>query len=305
MSKRASKKRLAVSVISALLSLAIVALVTFGRDSLSKFLNNVSNPLKLDFDTSQDFVRFLSVGQGDSILIYSNGRSMLLDTSTAEYQNEICAALNSCGITDIDLLMISHLHTDHTGSVQRICDDYGVKNLVLPELSVYSEGMSAAQYAVNAVTKSGGGVYNAEQGLNFKLGEFEITVLASYGDFEDENNQSLFVMAQIGGKRFMFSGDAEAVAEKRLLKEGLNLDCDVFKADHHGSSTSNTKAFLEAMSPKYAVISCGKDNMYGHPHDEVMSRFDKMHITPYRTDLQGDITFYVDDGKISIKNSNT
>lgn len=305
MSKRANKKRLAVSVISALLSLAIVALVTFGRDSLSKFLNNVSNPLNLDFDTSQDFVRFLSVGQGDSILIYSNGRSMLLDTSTAEYQNEICAALNSCGITDIDLLMISHLHTDHTGSVQRICDDYGVKNLVLPELSVYSEGMSAAQYAVNAVTKSGGGVYNAEQGLNFKLGEFEITVLASYGDFEDENNQSLFVMAQIGGKRFMFSGDAEAVAEKRLLKEELNLDCDVFKAGHHGSSTSNTKAFLEAMSPEYAVISCGKDNMYGHPHDEVMSSFDKMKIEIYRTDLQGDITFYVDDGKISIKNSNT
>ena len=305
MNKAGSKKRIAVSVISALLSLMIVALVTYGKDGLSRFLNNVTNPVNKEFDTSQDFVRFLDVGQGDSILIYSNGRSMLLDTSTSDYGNEICAQLNSCGIKNIDVLMLSHLHTDHTGSVQRICDDYGIKNLVLPELSVYSEGMSAAQYAINAVTKSGGGVYNAEQGMNFKVGEFEITVLASYGDFEDENNQSLFVMVGIGGKRFMFSGDAEATAEKRILNEGLDLDCDVFKAGHHGSSTSNTQAFLEALSPDYTVISCGKDNMYGHPHNEVMSRFDKMHITPYRTDLQGDITFYIKEGKLRVEHSDS
>ncbi len=299
MSKKVSRSRRAVSVISVLLSLALIAFVILGKDGLRRLVNRVSNPVNKAFDSSQDFVRFLDVGQGDSILIYSNGRSALLDTSTSNYENEISASLDACGIKSLDVLIISHLHADHTGSVPRICDDYEVKNVILPELSVYSEGMSAAQYAVNAVTESGGGVYNAKQGMSFNVGEFEITILAAYGDYDDENNQSLFVMAEIAGKRFFFSGDAEAKAEKRLLKEGLNLDCDVFKAGHHGSSTSNTQDLLGEMTPDYAVISCGKDNMYGHPHNEVLSRFDKMKITPYRTDLQGDITFYINEGKIN------
>lgn len=304
MSKQ-GRKRLVVSAVSILLSLAIVALVTLGKGSLKSILDNFSDSSVEESEISKDFVRFLDVGQGDCILIYSNGRSMLLDTSTSNYENEICEQLNSFGIKELDVLMISHLHTDHTGSVQRICDDYKIKNLILPEMSVYSEGMSAAQYAVNAVTESGGGIFNATQGMNFKVGEFEITVLASYGDFEDENNQSLFVMAEIGGKKFMFSGDAESVAEKRLLKEELDLDCDVFKAGHHGSDTSNSKAFLEAMTPDYAVISCGEDNMYGHPHGEVLARFEKMNIKPYRTDKQGNITFYIDNGKLDVKLNNS
>lgn len=295
------KKRKVVSLVSLALSAVVLVAAYFGTFGIKKLLGVFENTSPDGFDTSQDFVRFLDVGQGDSILIYSNGRSMLLDTSTVSYKNEIAADLNSCGIDTIDVVMISHLHSDHTGSLSGICDDYGIKNLVLPELSIGSEGMSAAQYAVNAVTESDGGVYNAEQGLSFNVGEFEITVLAAYGDYDDVNNQSLFVMAEIGGVKFLFSGDAEATAEERILAEDLNLDCDVFKAGHHGSNTSNTRGFLSALTPEYVAVSCGRDNMYGHPHNEVMSLYNEMDIDTYRTDYDGDITFYVENGEITVK----
>ena len=295
------KRRKTVSVVAVILAATVLIVAYFGTVGIKKLLSSAKKLSGKFFDVSQDFVRFLDVGQGDCILIYSNGRSLLLDTATSNYKNEIAADLNSCGIDTVDAVMISHLHTDHTGSLPDICDNYKIENLILPELSISSEGMPAAQYAVNAVTEAGGGVYNAEQGLNFNVGEFEVTVLASYGDFDEVNNQSLFVIAEIDGVKFMFSGDAESQAEKRILKEGLNLDCDVFKAGHHGSNTSNTRNFLEAMTPKYVAISCGEDNMYGHPHDEVTRLYDEMDITAYRTDKSGDITFYVSDGKISVE----
>lgn len=295
---RNDKKLSVLSVVAA----AVILLVSyFGTSGIRQIINSAVKTTAGSFDSSQDFVRFIDVAQGDSILIYSNGRSMLLDTATSNYENEVCKVLDSCGIETVDVLMLSHLHADHTGSVPKICDNYRIKNLVLPELSINSEGMSAAQYAVNAVTESGGGTYNAEQGMNFKVGEFEITVLASYGDFDNVNNQSLFVMAEINGIKFMFSGDAESQAEKRILEEKLNLDCDVFKAGHHGSNTSNTEEFLNALSPKYVAVSCGEDNMYGHPHSEVLKLYKDMDIGVYRTDLNGDITFYIENGNLSVE----
>lgn len=246
-----------------------------------------------------DFVRVLDVGQGDCILISSNGRTALIDTATREYGEEIYWELINCGVKAIDVLLLTHMHNDHTGALPLLSDRFEIKNLILPELVTYSEGIVDAQYAVNVLKQSGGNIYRATQGMNFNIGEFEITILASYGDFDEINNHSLFVMAEIDDVKFMFSGDAEKEAEKRILEEGLNVDCDVFKAGHHGSSTSNTEEILKAMSPKYAAISCGVDNSYGHPHWEVIASFKEMGIKTLRTDTQGSITFYVDKGKLS------
>ena len=292
-----SRFRGSISLLLCLVSLFIAVFVYLGKDGVVSLLDSTVNISK-SFDTSSDFIRFLDVGQGDSVLIYSNGRSMLLDTGTVNSANEVCRILDLCDIKEIDVLMFSHLHSDHTGGVQRICEDFAVKNLILPEISVYSEGLSSAQYAMNCVKQIGGGVYNAIEGMNFKVGEIEITVLASFGELADENNRSLFVMAEIENKKFFFSGDAEKEAERLLLKENLNLDCDVFKLAHHGSNTSNTKELLNELTPRYAVISVGYDNSYGHPHDEIVTEVNKRNIEILRTDINGDITFYIENGKI-------
>ena len=252
-------------------------------------------------DTLKDFVRVLDVGQGDCTLIYSNGYSALIDTGTEASVNDVCAELNDCGIEKIDVMIITHLHTDHTGGIKGISEFFDTENVVLPEISVSSEGLGEAQFIINKVTKDGGGVFTAEQGMNFNIGNFELTVLASYGEMDDENNRSVMIMAKNQDRKFLFTGDAEAKAENALLKEGLNLKCDVFKAGHHGSSTSNSEKLLRELRPRYVAISVGEDNMYNHPHNEVLADIEKIGAKVLRTDKNGSITFYVDNGKISTK----
>lgn len=276
-----------------LLSVFSVILVVL----IGLFLKNSESQLPAD----TDFVKIIDVGQAECILLYSNGQSALIDTGLADTSGDVAAALQEYGIKELDVLLISHLHSDHSGGVPNLFDIFSVKNLILPELSVNSEGMSHAQFAINAVTSSGGEVFNAVQGMNFKIGDFEITVLASYGEMDDENNRSIVAAAEIEGRKFLFTGDAETKVENKLLKEGINLKCDVLKVGHHGSTTSSGKEFIKAVSPRFAAISCGKDNMYGHPHNEILALFESKGINVFRTDISGDITFYVKDGKISVQ----
>ncbi len=291
-----NKKRKLLSLLVGALCLIISVCVYLGGE-LPSFFSSSDKTLA---DVNADFVKILDVGQGDCALIYSNGRTALIDTGTVNSSNNVCTELGSLGIKSIDLLMLSHLHSDHTGGVERIVDTFSVKNLILPELSTFSEGMSAAQYAINAVTRSNGGVFTAVQGMNFSVGEFEVTVLAAYDD-DEENNRSIFAMAELDGRKFLFTGDAETKVEKQLLKEGLNLKCDVLKVGHHGSTTSSSNGFINAAAPSYAAISVGLDNSYGHPHREILSAFNTRNINTLRTDENGSITFYLKNGRISVE----
>lgn len=290
--KTAGKNRIAIAVLTAILCIAVFVVFLFKFEGSFFKLPNSSEK------SGEDYVKILDIGQGDSILLYSNDYSALLDTGTEDGANDLSAALYGSGIEKIDVLILSHLHSDHTGGVSRVFEDFTVDNLILPELSTYSEGIYSAQLAINEVTKQGGGVYSAVQGMNFELGDFEITVLASYGAMLDENNRSLIIMAEIDGRKFLLTGDAEEKAEKALLKESINIDCDVLKVGHHGSNTSSCNEFLDAASPQYAAISVGKDNSYGHPHKETVKALKACGAEILRTDQSGDITFYIENGVI-------
>lgn len=294
MSHYKSREKSIISVLVGIICLLIFVIVFFfNNQSLQK--NGWSDG---GFDTEQDFVRVIDVGQGDSILIYSNGYSALIDTGLPEAANAVCKELDACGIKQIDILLLTHLDNDHTGSVDRITELYKVQNLILPELSVESEGLGTAELAINRIAKSGGNVCQAAQGMHAQIGEFEITVLANFSNMQSENNRSIVTCAKIADKKFLLTGDIESKAEKELLKENLNLKADVLKVGHHGSSSSSTQDFLKAVRPRYAAISVGADNMYGHPHNEVLAAFEKIGSKIFRTDLNGNITFYVKGGKI-------
>lgn len=292
--KTAGKKELTVAILTVMLCVTVFAIL---------FVKSENSFFKLPeaYTSGEDFVKFIDVGQGDCILIHSNGLSALIDTGTDESAADINKVLYNCGIKKIDVLLLSHLHIDHTGGVAGIFEEFKVENLILPELSTYSEGIHSAQLAINEITKAGGGVYSAVQGMNFMLGDFEITILASYGKMLDENDRSLVIMAKIDKKKFLFMGDAERKTERKLIEENINLDCDVLKVGHHGSNTSSGKNFLKAVMPKYAVISVGKGNSYGHPHSEPLSGLKNIGAEILRTDKCGDITFYVQNGRIRLE----
>ena len=295
--KKSRKYKLSDAIIASVVCILVfVFSVLASNIDLSNLFGFTAN-----FDVKSDFVRIIDVGQGDSILIYSNGYSALIDVGLSSAGADVCSALDDCEIDSLDVLIISHMDNDHIGGLDTVISAFDVKNLIIPAFSIESEGLSTSQKAINSVTSKGGNVFGAVQGMNFEIGEFELTVLASYDKFDDENNRSTIIMAEIDGLKFLFTGDCETKAEKELLKEGLNLNCDVLKVGHHGSGTSGSYEFLKVTTPKYSAISVGKNNSYGHPHGEVLSNLEYIGSRIYRTDLDGDIYFYVENGRLRPK----
>lgn len=250
------------------------------------------------FDTTQDFVKFFDVGQADCALIYSNGYSCVVDVGEPFTANDIAMKLYDCKIDRIDTVLISHLHSDHIGALPQFADIFKIDNLIMPFLQ--SGSLISAHTGKNSAVKNGANFYHAEQGTNFKIGEFEITLLATFWDKTNENNRSVFLMAEIDGVKFLFAGDAEKEAENSLLSEQLNLDCDVLKVAHHGSNSATQKSFLKATTPDYAVISVGIDNEYGHPHEQTLNTLANQGVKLFRTDQSGDITFFINNGEITV-----
>lgn len=250
------------------------------------------------FDTSKDFVKIMDVGQADSILIYSNGCSAVIDTGLDSSVSDIAEDLRKAGIKDIDVVMISHLHADHAGGTESLARLFKFDNLIVPKAETGEDANADVNAAKNITAKENGKVYTAAQGMNFKIGEFTVTLLSYYNRFSDENDKSLTAMAEINGLKFLFTGDAGSKTENALLDEGINIDCDVLKVGHHGSSTASSERFIKAASPEYAAISVGKNNVYSHPAPSVVSSLKASGAKVYRTDEDGDITFYVENGKI-------
>ena len=294
--KRRSKRKIAVSATTAL-TLAIF-IIAFANKVFGDKIHSTFAPSFPDFDKTQDFVKIMDVGQADAALIYSNGCSAVIDAGLTSSADDISADLKSADIKDIDALLITHLHMDHAGALAKIAMSFPIDNLIIPNRDSSAEAMPTVNEAEKRVVAEKGKVFTATEGMSFNIGEFEVTLLAYFPDATKENDRSVITMAKIGDKKFLFTGDAEKATEADLLTEKLNIDCDVLKVGHHGSNSSSTSAFLNAA---YAAISVGKDNMYSHPSNKTLTALKNCGAKIYRTDKNGDISFYVENGNIRVE----
>ncbi|MBQ6998838.1 MAG: MBL fold metallo-hydrolase [Clostridia bacterium] len=231
-------------------------------------------------------VYYLDVGQADSIFILlPNGENMLIDAGTKESGEDIVNVLGSLGVTDIDYLIGTHPHADHIGGMQQVVEDFDIGKIYMPKVSTNTKTYKNLLQAIKDKRYT---ITTAKAGVNI-LSEDNITatiVAPNSNEYDDLNNYSAVIKLTYGMTSFVFTGDAEKLSEDEIR---TNIKCDVLKVGHHGSSTSTSKNFLKKTSPTYAVISCGADNDYGHPHNEVIQRLYKSGISTYRTDLNGTI----------------
>lgn len=257
------------------------------------------------FDNEGDYVYFLNVGEGDAILIRSNGRYVLIDTGDGETTN-IVKTLNKHGVKGLDALILTHWHSDHVGAADEILKEFKVLNLVTAKLPVATDELYKPATEINSIAKENNVSFSlAVNGLAINVGDFKLTVLYYDSSNTEENNRSIVIMANCRDSKFLLTGDAEEALENEIIDYGINIDCDVLKIAHHGSKNSTSDNFLKNSSPEYAVISVGRENSYGHPNSSVLDKLYYKDIKVLRTDYVGDVVFEVlTDGVELLSNTN-
>lgn len=243
-------------------------------------------------------VHYIDVGQGDAVLLLTDEGAVLVDSGTGE-SGEKVAAYVAARTNTIDYMFLSHPHEDHIGGASDVIETVEVKNIIMPDMAADSLTFDRL---LDAVENSGASLTRARAGDTYSLDGIEIELLSpsAEDDYGEANNMSIVMRADFGNTSFMFVGDAESEVERALLDRGLVRKCNVLKVGHHGSQTSSTEAFIEALSPEIAVISCGR-NSYGHPHAETLSRLREHGADIFRTDRDGTVVIISDGVSVSPK----
>lgn len=247
--------------------------------------------------TSTLQVYFINVGQADSILVIDGQDDMLIDAGTNDEAKNVVSFLQNKGVTHLDYVVGTHPHEDHIGGMDLVIKDFDIENVLMPNVQTNTQTF---EDVLDAISAKGLKITAPSQGDKFQLGEATVTTLNCLApDADDLNDSSIVLRLDFGTISILFTGDASESAEKAILASGINVNCDVLKVGHHGSSTATSQAFLDAVSPEYAVISCGVNNEYGHPDAETLNKLAAANVQLFRTDEQGTVEMTSDGTNIT------
>jgi competence protein ComEC len=248
-------------------------------------------------------IHFLDIGQGDAELIkLPDGRTILIDSG--DRGAPTVDLLQQLGVTQIDLAIASHPHTDHMAEMRDIMAAIPVKDFWD---AGFNHPTTSYRRMLEEIDERNIGYYNPKRGGRRTFGDITLEVLnPSRSGFvnNNPNNASIVVRLTYGSKRFLFTGDTELEAWEQILETQRDkLDSDLLKAAHHGSHNGTTEALLDAVTPSLVTISCGMRNAHGHPHAPVMNllRDRQNDIRLLRTDLHGTITVTSDGNSINVE----
>ena len=258
--------------------------------------------------TSDNYIYFLDVSQGDSTLLVFKNKSILIDTGGKIKNNKekwktrnrgtnlilssIVPFFKSIGIRKIDYLIITHGDYDHMGEAINLVENFKVEKVIFN----CGEFNDLESELIKVLDKKKIPYYSCIKELDIDDNKLYFLQTKEY---DNENDNSNVIYTEIDGYKFMFMGDAGIDKEKDVLEKYNISDIDVLKVGHHGSKTSSSEEFINEINPKYSIISVGKNNRYGHPNKEVLNNLEDSKI--YRTDQDGSIMFKIKNNKLQIE----
>lgn len=247
------------------------------------------------------YVHYINVDQGDAILIQVNNKNLLIDSGPKSHKKQLVKFLNDLNISKLDYVIATHPHEDHIGNMNTVLNSYKVQSFYAPKVYSYTKSF---EQMIDSLKSNNLKINPIKRGCNtINLGfQTNVEVFSPINDtYDNENNYSPVIKISFGNNSFLFTGDAEKEIEDKLILLNDDLKADILKVSHHGSSSSTSDAFLNRVSPKYAVISVGKNNIYDHPNDTIISKLNTYKINILRTDIQNNITLISDGTNISYK----
>ena len=242
-------------------------------------------------------MHFIDVGQALSVLVECDGQFMLYDGGNVDDGSLVVSYLQNQGVEELEYVFCSHAHEDHVGGLAAALAYF-------PAYHVYSPVTEASTKCFQNFIK-----YTQQQGLQvevpavgtvWQLGSATVQLLGPIKQYNDTNDTSLVLRIDYSSTSFLLTGDMESDAERDLVESGANLKADVLQVGHHGSSTSSSYIFMNAVLPEMGIISCGANNKYGHPHEETLSILRDAGVDTYRTDLLGTITIGSDGSNYTV-----
>ncbi len=245
-------------------------------------------------------IHYISTGNSDCILICDNGKYALIDGADNDDEQFLVDYLNNLEIKQLEYLILTHPDADHSGGLDAIVKNFKVNQVFVgngkADTKTYKDFINACmnkklQPSVPLADKT------------FTLGNGSFQFFNQKAQYDDVNDNSLVALYINGSNKFLFIGDSGKEVEATLPLKDIGK-IDVLKVGHHGSKTSSSDAFIKVIAPKYAVICCGKDNKYGHPHKETTATLSKYKVTTYRTDINGTVKVTSDGKNITIATEN-
>ncbi len=309
--RRSNNKKWQKTILSTVIFL-IAAILTFFLEPWQYLPseNEIGSRGELTADDLQ--VHYIDVGQADAILIRvpeKNGmKNMLIDAGTSEGHpaSVVTEYLQNLNITTLDYFVITHPHLDHIGAADEVINLFEIKTLIIPECEASTKAWERVLTAIDE--KEVDTDILTKPGDTYHIGGASFKILAPIdpASVKETNNYSIVLRLVYGDTSFMFTGDCEKDMEKESLAmfQASDFKADVLKMGHHGSTTSTSKEFFEAVKPSLAIISCGKDNEYGHPHKETLEYLTEKGVDALRTDFEGTIILCSDKNEIYRLTSN-
>lgn len=315
-SRKSAKKLLETAASAALLAILTFALVVFVNEKFIRwdfipssadivhFFGGGGTPYVKPLD-DEAAVYFIDVGQGDCELIRTKNCNILIDCGEEEKADEVIGFIRCSGVERLDYVIATHPHSDHIGGMYRILESFDVGTVIIPKIPqdiapntlFYSKMLNTIKNrGINREYSAAGKIYTLGENASLEI------IAPLYDEYEELNNFSIVARLTHGANTFLFTGDAESLAELDILDNGIDVSADVLKVAHHGSAGANSRAYLEKVRPKIAVIGVGSDNSYGHPHKEVLKRLAQVGCDEiYTTAADGNVVIISDGASLRVR----